>query len=110
MARAVRARIEPLIIPREGLPGLFEVCDIISHDCGGGAGHKGYLLPEVMPLTARVWSGLLSSLSEDDRQAFAIGEESEIEAIIERIPGLAGCHRCLQRWFDQGVPCACSKL
>lgn len=110
MTRAVRAKVEPLVIHPEGLSGLFEVCDMISHDAGAGAGHKGYLLPDVMPLTARTWSGFLGNLTKEDRETFAIGEQSEIEQIIAATPALASCHRTLNRWFNEGCACACSKL
>lgn len=110
MPRAVRAQIKPLIVPPEGLPGLYDVCDIISHDCGARAGHKGYLLPDVMPLTARQWSGLLSSLTDNELHAFAVGEQSEVDEITRRVPQLAACNRALNRWFEMGAPCACSQM
>lgn len=86
-----------LVISSE-YPILYSVLDTISHDCGAGAGHETYSV-------ARKWDlpraeAALSSLTEDERQQFAIGEYEEMLSIAARSEELSYVNSMLESFFD----------
>jgi hypothetical protein len=75
-------------------PHLFEAMDAITHDGGGGC-HEHYNVPPGWVDALQRMEIVLGRLSPDQRETVAIGECSEVDALVAEVEGLAVAHRFL---------------
>lgn len=80
-------------------PLLHAAFEAISHDCGAGAGHETYWVPDEWSPHVPDAEAALATLSAEERQTFAIGEHSEVEALANRSTALTMAHRMLNAFF-----------
>ncbi len=95
-----------IIITPGSHPGIYHALDICSHDCGGRAGHAGYVLdPKWADYLERVEKKLTefrAAVSSDDYEEFLIGEQDESVRLC-RLHSLTHCQRLLTDWFMKGA-------
>jgi len=84
-------------------PALFACFEIISHDSGGGAGHKWYGVPEEYLSLLPSFDASLNDLDEEDRETLCIGEHDDQEALADR-RGVQGVHNFLNTFFESDWP------
>jgi hypothetical protein len=71
------------LVERDGpYPCLFRCLEDISHDGGGGTGHTSYILPGRWDVQLPWIEAALAELTEEQRNAFAIGEQGEVEDML----------------------------
>jgi hypothetical protein len=75
---------DAMIITKTDYPKIFEAFETISHDCGGGAGHHNYAVPEVYAPRLADYEVKLNALTDADFEDFCIGEHNDMLAISER--------------------------
>jgi hypothetical protein len=63
---------------------IYEVLNDISHDGGAGAGHDHYAIDAKWEPRCADWDFKLSFMTREQRQTFAIGEQSEGRELAER--------------------------
>ena len=65
-------------------PALFHAFELISHDRGTQAGHASYEVPATWALLVPRTEAELTPLTAEELETFAIGEESEAQAVALR--------------------------
>ncbi len=89
-----------VLVTKESHPTLFESFEDISHDRGSGAGHDNYSVPPEWVDTLNIAEKCLVTLSEEERQEFAIGEQGEVEKIATRSQEFSQTHKMLNSFFE----------
>lgn len=89
-------------ITKASHPLLFAACETISHDAGGLAGWPSHSLPDDADLALA--EAALDTLTAEERNAFAIGEEREMAALAQRSAALAHTHRLLTAFWEHHLP------
>lgn len=90
-----------MLVDKNNYPSVFEVFEIISHDRGSGAGHSYYAVPDEWAIFVKIAETELLELTAEERETFAIGEETEAEAIGFRSINLIKTHAFLNAFFNE---------
>ena len=93
-------------VTKENYQFVFDVLEMVSHDSGSGAGRPSYGIPPRWVDRLPLMNIALESLTLEERETFAIGEQTESEAIAARSPWLGDAHQMLDEFFDGWVICA----
>lgn len=88
------------IVTRESHSRLFEALEIVSHDCGAGAGHPEYAIPEPWASEVDYVEQAMRDLSPEEVETLSIGEHDEARAIASRTPGLMTASDFLEAFFN----------
>ncbi|WOI54276.1 hypothetical protein [Parvularcula sp. LCG005] len=97
-----------MLITARNYPAIFDVMETIMHDGGGRAGHKAYRLGLSIPEAINAEQDL-QKLTDDERQAFAIGEETEMAEIANRTWALTAVGQAIGVWCGTDNTCACAE-
>jgi hypothetical protein len=91
-----------IVVTEVSHPRLYKALDMISHDGGGGAGHLNYALDDKWePQIGRV-DDALKSLSDEELEEFAIGEQTRQDEIAARSPDLTTASKVFNCFFGEG--------
>jgi hypothetical protein len=92
-------------VTRASHPLLHGALSAITHDGGGGADHDHYNIPPGWVGHLSAMEAALSTLTSDQRETLAIGEQTECVALVAATPGLTFVHSFLDAFFDDFTDC-----
>lgn len=92
---------EPLVVTRQSHPYLHQCLETISHDGGGRAGWKEYVVPGEWAGRADEVNTALGELSTEERGRLCVGDETEQEYVARRSPALRTANDMLEAFFDE---------
>ncbi len=95
-----KSDVKDALVTKDNYPLVFEALETISHDRGAGAGHSNYALPPRWLGRLGKIEQSLTTLTKEERETFAIGEDSEVKAIADRSAALHEAHELLDAFFD----------
>ena len=88
-------------VTAQNLPAIHDALECISHDSGARAGWDWYEVPTLYVPSLPIWEVKLSRMTEEERSAFCIGEESE-QAEISRLYEAEQLAAFLTEFFNGG--------
>lgn len=99
-------------ITKQSHPKVFEAFHNIDYDVGGFlviAPSSGYDVPDRLAEEVVAAERSLAKLSEDDFEAFTIGDQDEADAMLSRDPDLELAQHLLAEFFVNFATSECPK-